>query len=66
MSYYSVPFGMNGDIVAPGDYDGDGKFDTTIFRPSGAMWYSQRTTAGTLIQQFGSTGDQPVGNAFVH
>jgi hypothetical protein len=45
-SYYSVPFGTNGDVPAPGDYDGDGKFDTTVFRPSTATWYSNRSTAG--------------------
>jgi cytochrome c peroxidase len=64
-SFYSVPFGTNGDTPAPGDYDGDGKFDTTVFRPSAAAWYVQRTTAGTLITQFGAAGDQPIPNAFV-
>ncbi|MBA3353234.1 MAG: VCBS repeat-containing protein [Blastocatellia bacterium] len=64
-SYYSAPFGTATDIPAPGDYDGDGKFDTTVFRPSSATWFIQRTTAGTLIQQFGATGDRPIPNAFV-
>ncbi|HEX6123751.1 MAG TPA: Calx-beta domain-containing protein [Pyrinomonadaceae bacterium] len=64
-SYYSAPFGSSGDIPAPGDYDGDGKFDTTVFRPSSATWYVQRTTGGTIIQQFGANGDQPVASAFV-
>jgi hypothetical protein len=64
-SYYSFPFGTNGDIPAPGDYDGDGKFDATVFRPSNSTWYAQRSTAGTLIEGFGQTGDMPVPNAFV-
>jgi subtilisin len=64
-SFYAFPFGTVGDVPAPGDYDGDGKLDAAIFRPSQATWYIQRTTAGTLIQQFGATGDQPVANAFV-
>jgi hypothetical protein len=64
-SFYSVPFGTNGDVPAPGDYDGDGKFDTTVFRPSQATWFINRTTAGTLITQFGANGDQPIPNAFV-
>lgn len=64
-SYFSTPFGTTGDLPAPGDYDGDGKHDITVFRPATGTWYLQRTTAGTLIQQFGADGDRPVPNAFV-
>jgi hypothetical protein len=64
-SYYSFPFGTNGDVPAAGDYDGDGRFDATVFRPSQSTWYVQRSTAGTLIQSFGQSGDRPVPNAFV-
>jgi hypothetical protein len=64
-SFYGFPFGMNGDVVAPGDYDGDGKFDATVFRPSSATWFISRTTAGTQIVQFGANGDRPLPNAFV-
>jgi len=64
-SYYSFPFGASGDVPAPGDYDGDGRVDAAVFRPSTATWYAQRTTAGTLIQSFGQSGDTPVPNAFV-
>ncbi|HVF30417.1 MAG TPA: FG-GAP-like repeat-containing protein [Pyrinomonadaceae bacterium] len=64
-SFYAGPFGANGDVPAPGDYDGDGKFDTTVFRPSNATWYSQRSTGGTVIQQFGLASDRPVPNAYV-
>ena len=64
-SYYSFPFGISTDIPAPGDYDGDGKYDATVFRQSEGKWYSHRTTAGILIQQFGTNGDRPVASAFV-
>ena len=64
-SYYSFPFGASGDVPSPGDYDGDGKFDATVFRPTGSTWFVQRSTAGTLIQSFGQSGDKPVPNAFV-
>ena len=47
------------------DTDGDGKFDAGVFRPSNSTWFIQGSTAGTLIQQFGITGDLPVPNAFV-
>jgi hypothetical protein len=64
-SYYSFPFGTGTDLPAPGDFDGDGKFDAAVFRPSDTNWYVQRSTAGTLIQAFGQTGDKPVPGAFI-
>ena len=64
-SYYSVPFGANGDVPAPGDYDGDGKSDTAVFRPTGSTWYVNRSTAGILIQGFGASGDYPASAAFI-
>ena len=30
----SVVFGVSADVPSPGDYDGDGKTDFAIFRPS--------------------------------
>lgn len=65
LSYYSVPFGANGDLPVPGDYDGDGRFDTAVFRPAGATWYVNRSTAGTLITNWGASTDTPVPNVFV-
>lgn len=65
MSFYGFPFGGIGDMPASGDYDGDGRFDPTIFRPSSSVWFIARTTAGTQIVQFGANGDQPIPNAFV-
>jgi hypothetical protein len=59
-SFFAVPFGANGDLIAPADYDGDGKTDFAVFRPDGANWFIQRSTAGILIQQFGMPGDKPM------
>lgn len=64
-SYFAFPFGGVGDLPVPADYDSDNKADAGVFRPSNANWFLNRSTAGTLIQQFGTTGDQPVPNAFV-
>ena len=64
-SYYSIPFGSDGDLPAPGDYDGDGKTDAAVFRPAGATWFISRSTGGTQIVGFGVNGDQPIPNAFV-
>jgi len=65
-SFFSFPFGSFGDIPAPGDYDGDGKFDATVFRPSTATWFVNRTGgAGTLIAGFGIATDTPVPSVLV-
>jgi hypothetical protein len=64
-SFYAVPFGVSTDVPVPGDYDGDDRLDTAVFRPSSNTWFIQRSTAGTLIQAFGTTGDLPTPNAYV-
>ena len=64
-SFFAFPFGANGDTPVPGDYDGDGKIDAAVFRPSTLNWFVQRSTAGTLIQAFGATGDIPTPSAYI-
>lgn len=58
--FRAVPFGTNGDRIAPGDYDGDGKTDYGVFRPSEGNWYLFQSTAGFTGLHFGATGDLPV------
>lgn len=65
LSFYAFPFGTSTDVPSPGDYDGDGRVDAGVFRPSNTTWYVNRSTAGVLIQQFGSAGDVPLPNAYV-
>ncbi len=64
-SFFAFPFGSSTDVPSPGDYDGDGKFDAAVFRPSSSTWFANRSTAGTLIQQFGIAGDVPLPSVFV-
>lgn len=44
------------------DFDGDGKSDPAIFRPSNDLWVINYTTGGKLLTQFGDPkqGDIPV------
>ncbi|HUR96570.1 MAG TPA: M36 family metallopeptidase, partial [Pyrinomonadaceae bacterium] len=49
-------------IVAPSvksraDFDGDGKTDLSVFRPSEGNWYLNRSTAGFQALHWGSAGD---------
>lgn len=60
----SLLFGLNGDIVTPGDYTGDGQTDVSTYRPSANTWfYSSSQTApqnNVVYQPWGSSGDIPV------
>lgn len=53
-------WGLSGDDPVEGDYDGDGKTDFSVFRPSDNKWYIMySSTGGTWNGQFGLSGDIP-------
>ena len=42
------------------DFDGDGKDDLAVFRPSDRVWYLNQSTSGFYSTQFGLSTDKPV------
>ena len=52
----TVQFGDPGDIPVPGDYNGDGKTDVAIYRPSSGHWFVRNQ----FTVQFGDSLHVPV------
>ena len=63
VTFVPPPTSPGSSIVnyADGDFDGDGKVDIAVFRPSEGKWYIRNsTTAGLVSYQWGQSGDAPV------
>ncbi|MFA6363344.1 beta strand repeat-containing protein [Methanoregula sp.] len=58
----SVAFGKTGDIPVVGDWNGAGKTEIGVFRPSTGTWYLDYNGDGTVGKTvtFGKSGDTPV------
>jgi Domain of unknown function (DUF4394)/FG-GAP-like repeat len=54
-------YGLTSDLITPGDFDGDGLADPTVWRPSTGVWYSYRSSTNTVqTVSFGIGTDEPV------
>jgi len=61
VSFVTIPLGITGDKPLLGDFDGDGRLDPAVFRPSNAVWYILRSSVNQITQTtFGTSTDIPV------
>jgi hypothetical protein len=48
VDFITIPWGTGGDKPMRGDFDGDGKLDAAVFRPSDNLWYILYSSDGTV------------------
>ncbi len=59
----ATQFGFATDVPSSADFDGDGLTDVAVYRDG--TWYAQKSGGGTLIVNFGLTGDNPVPSGYL-
>ena len=61
VDFIGIGWGASGDQAVRGDFDGDGKMDAAVFRPSNAVWYVlQSSNNQPLFVNWGLAGDRRV------
>lgn len=60
-----IPFGTVGDKPIRGDFDGDGKQDPAVFRPTDGTWHILQSSNNQYrVVQFGLNGDRCVADDY--
>jgi hypothetical protein len=57
VNFRYICWGSNGDRVAPGDYDADGKTDAAVFRSSQGIFFVNKSGGGTDAVRWGTNTD---------
>ncbi len=63
--FLTFNWGIAGDLIVPGDYDGNGKADIAVWRPSDGVWYIVNSNTqnavgtGRMGLQWGAMNDIP-------
>ena len=57
-TFHSNSIRQSGDVPVPADFDGDGKTDFAVFRPSNGTWYVLESISGFKAFQWGTNGDK--------
>lgn len=64
-NYVSIAWGLAGDEAVRGDFDGDGRKDAAVYRPSNQIWYVlQSSNFQALFRYWGLATDKRVEGDF--
>jgi subtilisin family serine protease len=61
----NVQLGASGDIPVPADFDGDGKVDPAVYRPSTGQWFVLGSATGLQTRVFGAPASSGLGDRAV-